>query len=147
MNNLHSQECVVEKVSGIDEAVRTLIHFANGKKKFLFTGEIGAGKTTFIQSFCNHFEVREHVTSPTFSLVNEYSYTDRNNEEQLIYHMDLYRLKTLQEALDIGIEEYLYGKNYCLIEWPKLIEPIIPEDVVRINIEILEDSSRKILFL
>jgi tRNA threonylcarbamoyladenosine biosynthesis protein TsaE len=68
-------------------------------------------------------------------------------EEQYIYHLDLYRLKKIEEALDIGIEEYLYSGRYCLIEWPELIEPLLPEETVRINIEIIEDSARKILFL
>mgnify|MGYP000377087574 CR=1 FL=1 len=140
-------ELNISKTDQLPAVVQELLSYANGKTKLLFTGEIGAGKTTFIQSFCNHFGVREHVTSPTFSLINEYSFKDEKGQEQFIYHLDLYRLKNVQEAIDIGIEEYLYSDYYCLIEWPELIESLLPEEVVRINIEILEDSSRNIIFL
>lgn len=143
----NSKEVIAKELEELNSCVIELLNYANGKTKFLFTGEIGAGKTTFIQAFCRHFGVREHVTSPTFSLINEYSYEDEKGSEQLMYHFDLYRLKTVQEAQDIGIEEYIYSNYYCLIEWPELIESILPEEVVRINIEIQEDSSRKILFL
>lgn len=127
--------------------VEKLLAFANGRKKIFFIGEIGAGKTTFIQAFCRHFQVNENVTSPTFSLINEYTYLDENQKEQLIHHIDLYRLENQQEALDIGIEDYLYDGDYCLIEWPDLVENLLSEEVVIIKIEILNDSSRKILFL
>ena len=140
-------EIIVQDISELKSVVQKLLDFAKGRKKMLFTGEIGAGKTTFIKEFCKHFNVNENVTSPTFSLINEYSFEDKNGQEQLIHHLDLYRLKNAEEALDIGIEEYLYDENYCLIEWPELIENILPEQVVRINFEITEDSTRKILFL
>ena len=91
--------------------------------------------------------MRENVTSPTFSLVNEYTYADAEGNERLFRHLDLYRLKSIEEALDIGIEDYLYDGQYCFIEWPEIIEPILPDDAVRINLSILRDSSRKILIL
>lgn len=140
-------ELIVKDISELKSVVKQLLDFADGRKKMLFKGEIGAGKTTFIKEFCAHFNVNEHVTSPTFSLVNEYSYTDENGKECLIHHLDLYRLKNAQEALDIGIEDYLYDDFYCLIEWPELIENLLPERVVRINLERKEDSTGKILFL
>ena len=131
----------------LPKVVLQVLDYAQGKKKLLFTGEIGAGKTTFIKALCAHFKVQEYVTSPTFSLINEYAFENENGKEALIYHLDLYRLKNIQEALDIGIEDYLYDENYCFIEWPELIEPILPEGVVRINISLLNDSKRKMLLL
>jgi tRNA threonylcarbamoyladenosine biosynthesis protein TsaE len=140
-------ELTIHSPEELDKAVTALLDFAGGRKLMAFSGEIGAGKTTFIQAFCRHFQVRENVASPSFSLINEYTYRDAiTGEEQYIYHLDLYRLKKIEEALDIGIEEYLYSGRYCLIEWPELIEPLLPEETVRINIEIIEDSARKILF-
>ena len=141
-------ELIVESLDGLKDAVKALLEFAGGRKKMTFSGEIGAGKTTFIKMFCQYFEVTQEVVSPTFSLINEYTFTDRkNNTKQLIHHIDLYRLKNLDEAIDIGIEDYLYDDHYCLIEWPEIINPILPEQHVKINFEILDNSSRKIIFL
>lgn len=139
-------ELIIKDLDELELAVAKLLDFANGRKKILFTGEIGAGKTTFIKYFCQHFQVQEHVTSPTFSLINEYEY-EENAQIKLIHHLDLYRLKSAQEALDIGIEDYLFDEDYCLIEWPEIIESLLPDDVVRINIELQPDSSRKMLIL
>jgi len=141
-------ELIIKSLEELPAAVQALLQYAGNRKTLLFIGEIGAGKTTFIQQFCKHFQVQEYVTSPTYSIINEYSYKDADtNQEKLLYHMDLYRLKNEQEALDIGIEEYLDDDNYCLIEWPELINALLPEDTVKIKIEIIEDSYRKILFL
>ena len=141
-------------VDEIDIAVLEVLAFAepaspNGRRRkiMIFKGEIGAGKTTFIKSLCEELGVEEKVTSPTFSLVNQYSYLDKEGREQFIYHLDLYRLKSKQEALDIGIEEILDEDTYCFIEWPELIEDLLPDNIVKISIEIVDDSSRKILFL
>ena len=140
-------ELIIQKIEELGQAVQALLKFANGRKKMVFYGEIGAGKTTFIQALCRHFSITDPVTSPTFSLVNEYSYETSEQKEGLVYHLDLYRLKNLQEALDIGIEDYLYDQHYCLIEWPEIIESLLPPEVVRIKIELTSDSKRKILFL
>lgn len=138
----------ISTVQELDKVVKALLIFANGRKKMVFIGEIGAGKTTLIKAFCHHFKVEDPVTSPTFSLVNEYYYPQPETRQPgVIYHLDLYRLKNLEEAQDIGIEEYLDHDDYCLIEWPEIIAPLLPNDVVRIKIEIKADSSRKILFL
>jgi len=134
-------------LSGIDEQVRKLFDFLGERRKIVFRGEIGAGKTTIIQAFCRHLGVQQPVTSPTFSLANEYHYLDPDGQVRYVYHLDLYRLKRLEEALDIGIEEYLDNECYCLIEWPELIEEILPDDTVRINISIVDDSTRKMLIL
>lgn len=140
-------EIIVNSEQELEAVVNQLLDFAGDRKILAFTGEIGVGKTTFIKSFCRHFNVNEQVTSPTFSLINEYSYQKGNGTEDLIYHMDLYRLESIEEALHIGIEDYLFKNSFCLIEWPEIIEDILPEDTVRINITIESDSSRKLVFL
>ncbi|MCB0631101.1 MAG: tRNA (adenosine(37)-N6)-threonylcarbamoyltransferase complex ATPase subunit type 1 TsaE [Lewinella sp.] len=132
----------------LDAAVQSLLAYAQKRRIMAFCGEIGAGKTTFIQSFCQHLGVKEPVTSPTFSLVNEYGYDPVDGgTPSSVYHMDLYRLKDMEEALDFGIEEYLDSGAYCLIEWPELVESLLPEDTVWINIRIVDDSTRKMLIL
>lgn len=140
-------EIFLHTISDLDQVASQLLDFARDRHKMAFYGEIGAGKTTFIQAICKQLGVREAVVSPTFALVNEYSFVDNLQKEQLVYHLDLYRLKNLQEALDIGVEDMLYDRHYCFIEWPELIEVLLPEEVVRIKIEALNNSIRKIVFL
>ena len=104
-----------------------------------FVGDLGSGKTTLIQSICRLLGVEDNIASPTFSIVNEYSSTGGP-----IYHIDLYRLKDIQEAMDIGIEEYLYGNGICFIEWPQIILDICPYPHIRIEIENLGKFTRTI---
>ena len=113
----------------------------NPSKVLLFNGEMGAGKTTLIKKLCENLGVNEPTSSPTFSLVNEY-YTTNN---QYIYHFDCYRLKTEIEALDMGIDEYLYSGYWCFIEWAEKITNLIPEQHSVITIEILADGNRKLV--
>jgi len=136
-------EFTIQKATDLEQAARQLLHFAGARRKFAFFGEIGAGKTTFIQAICGQLGVQEAVVSPTFALVNEYT----SPTEDTIYHLDLYRLKNMQEALDIGIEDMLYDAHYCFIEWPELIEELLPEDTVRIKLSFVADSTRKVVFL
>lgn len=140
-------EIIVQQLNELNQAASQLLSFAADRRKMAFYGDIGAGKTTFIQAICKVLGVRENVVSPTFALVNEYSYWNELGQEQIMYHLDLYRLKNIQEALDIGIEEMLYDENYCFIEWPELIENLLSTDVVRIKMEALNHSTRKIVFL
>ena len=141
-------EIIIHDIEALDKAVNALFHFSKNKKKWLFYGEIGAGKTTFIQSICQRLGVNEKVVSPTFSLVNEYTFMDSSTQkEHYVHHLDLYRLKDTQEAMDIGIEDMLYDKDYCFIEWAEIIEPILPEEVVKIYIEIFENSKRRFKFV
>ncbi len=133
-------------VSELPKAVEWVLAQANGRKKIMLYGSMGAGKTTFTRAFCAHLGVKEGAKSPTFSLVNEYEYEEKGIKK-LIRHLDLYRLKNLEEALDIGIEDFLYDDAYCLIEWANIIEPILPEDVLSLKIEILENFVRKIVIL
>jgi tRNA threonylcarbamoyladenosine biosynthesis protein TsaE len=126
--------------------VKQLLTLAAGKKIFLFNGEIGAGKTTLIKQLCSYLGSIDEISSPTYSIVNEYEYNGPLGNG-LIYHLDLYRLNDIEEALHIGIEEYLDSGNYCLIEWPELIEALIDPSAVRIKIDIQPDSDRKISIL
>ncbi len=140
------KEFLVEDIEDWEAAVKELFDYSGVKKKIAFSGEIGAGKTTFIQAICRYLGVQENVTSPTFSLVNEYQSIHDQNKP--IYHLDLYRLNNMEEAINIGIEEFLYSPSYCFIEWPEIITPLLEdEEVVRIQIEIVKDSTRKVLFL
>ena len=148
-------ELFVEDPGALDRAAEHLLAFAGGRRIFAFTGEMGSGKTAFIQAFCRRLGLEQEVTSPTFSLVNEYSCSlpeapgagPVSAGEVRIYHLDLYRLDDLEDALDLGITEFLESGAYCLIEWPELIEGLLPEDTVRIYLEIVGNSTRKILFL
>lgn len=121
------------------KAVQFLQAHLQNQKIFLFYGEMGAGKTTFIKAFCAALGVEDTVSSPTFSIVNEYL-----SPKGKIYHFDCYRLKNQTEALDFGIEEYLYSGNYCLIEWPEKIPDLLPENYLRISIEVQPDQQRKL---
>lgn len=138
-------ELIINQLKELEKAAKILLSFAGNRKKWCFYGDLGAGKTTFIKVICQQLNVEDSVTSPTYSLVNEYSYMDAKiaiiNQ---LYHLDLYRLQQIEEALDIGIEEYLYNDSYCFIEWAQIIEPILPTEAVTIRIEMLEDGRRKI---
>ncbi|MFK7050363.1 MULTISPECIES: tRNA (adenosine(37)-N6)-threonylcarbamoyltransferase complex ATPase subunit type 1 TsaE [Flavobacterium] len=120
------------------EEIANQVLATNPEKVILFNGEMGAGKTTFIKTLCKVLGVKEATSSPTFSLVNEYE--TENNET--IYHFDVYRLKSQAEALDMGIEEYLYSGNWCFIEWAEKIPDLIPEKHTIITISVLENEKR-----
>lgn len=125
----------------LDEIACWLIKNSAGKKLWLFTGEMGAGKTTLIKKIVKHLGFDGESNSPTFSIVNEYQ-----NEKRTIFHMDLFRLNNIEEAMEIGIESYLNSGNICLIEWPQIIMPLIEEEVVLdMNIEYAENDCRKIM--
>jgi len=140
-------EFIIKTPEELPALVEQLLKFAGDRKKFFLIGDLGAGKTTFTKAICEKFEVKEMVSSPTYSLINEYAFDDENGKEKLINHIDLYRLKDLDEAINIGIEDYLFNDDYCFIEWPEIVKPIAPENVITIQFELLSDSSRKILFL
>ena len=110
-------------------------------KNIVFKGEMGAGKTTLIKSLCKSFGVHAQITSPTFSLINEYSSKDKS-----IYHMDLFRIKSIEEASNFGIEEYIYSNSFCFIEWGEIIFNIIPKEHHEINIYKIDELTRKISF-
>jgi tRNA threonylcarbamoyladenosine biosynthesis protein TsaE len=137
MKNCYEEIYVIDNIQTIAD---NLISFFQPYKIFAFYGTLGAGKTTFIAALCQSLGSRNTVTSPTFSLVNEY-----DSEKGSIYHFDLYRLNTMEEALDIGLEEYIYSKHYCFIEWPQKITEILPKrEVVHCEISYLSLIERKI---
>jgi tRNA threonylcarbamoyladenosine biosynthesis protein TsaE len=125
------------------ENVAQKIIAQNPNKVILFNGEMGVGKTTLIKKLCSILGVESATSSPTFSLVNEYQTTTN----QIIYHFDCYRLKSEIEALDMGIDEYLYSGNWCFIEWSEKIETLIPEVRTIINIETLANGNRKLIII
>ena len=105
-----------------------------------FYGKMGAGKTTFIKALCEELGVEDVITSPTFAIVNEYSLPS----QEALYHFDFYRIKKLEEVYDMGYEDYFYSGNLCLIEWPELIEELLPENALRVTIEEQPDGTRTI---
>lgn len=134
-------EIKINSLADIDEAARTFINNMGDARVFAFYGSMGAGKTTFIKAICRCMGVEDVITSPTFSIVNEYSASERT-----IYHFDFYRIKKLEEVYDMGYEEYFYSGNTCFLEWPELIEDILPDDAVRVKIECADDETRTVRF-
>ena len=122
---------------GKETEVDELLRLYPNKRVFAFEGNLGAGKTTFIRQLCKRMDTDDVVNSPTFAIINVYDTKDGN-----IYHFDCYRLKKLEEALDFGAEEYLYSGQYCFIEWPHIISPILPEDTIWVSIEVQDDGRR-----
>lgn len=129
---IQTEEIRYSELSELNKVAEKIIKFADNVKVWAFEGEMGAGKTTLIKEICRVLQVEDNVTSPTFSLVNEYYSTLGNT----IYHFDFYRLKDESEALDFGVEEYLYSGNYCFLEWPSKVPSHLPEDIININITI-----------
>ena len=130
-----------EKVTSTAElknvAANLIKQFPN-HRVFALYGKMGAGKTTFIQAICSALGSDDVVTSPTFAIINEYSTKDLSS----VFHFDFYRIEDLEEAYDLGYEDYIYSGNYCFIEWPEMIEPLLPENIVEVKIEVQEDESR-----
>lgn len=130
------------EVNGTEElasASRQILDFAGKEKIFLLYGEMGAGKTTLINSLCAFLGTDDKTSSPTFSIVNEY-----NLQKGSIFHFDFYRLKNQTEAFDFGYEDYFYSGNYCFIEWPEKIPDLWPDSFVKINISVTDDHKRVI---
>jgi len=122
---------IVNQLLDLEFVVTEMLALAKHANIFAFYGAMGAGKTTLIKQFCKQLGVRDEVNSPTFSIVNEYVTMDNDS----IYHFDFYRIRTPEEAFDIGYENYFYGQNLCLIEWPEKIEQLLPNNYVKVNIE------------
>ena len=130
----------IENLESIHEAARAFVAAMGGAHVFAFYGAMGAGKTTFIKAVCEELGVEDVITSPTFAIVNEYE----AGNGQPIYHFDFYRIKRLEEAYDIGCDDYFYSGHLCFIEWPELIEDILPENTVKVIIEENEDGTRTV---
>ena len=128
-----------ESLDDLEQLSDEILMTCTKSQIFTFEGQLGAGKTTLIKSLCQYLGYTDEVTSPTFSLVNEYQ-----TPSSMIYHMDLYRLNSENELLDIGLEEYLDGDAFCFIEWPQIAENLIVQSHYKIKILLNEDLSRKI---
>lgn len=135
-------EIKIDNLENIHLAAKEFVANMGTSKVFAFYGKMGAGKTTFIKAVCEYLGVEDVITSPTFAIVNEYR---ANNGEQ-IYHFDFYRIKKLEEVYDMGYEDYFYSGAPCFIEWPELIEELLPEDAVKVTIAEQEDGSRSVSF-
>ena len=124
----------------IESAAENLLDETGIYKVFAFHGEMGAGKTTFIHALCQAMGVEDIVSSPTFSIINEY----KTKQRQTIYHMDLYRIKDENEAINAGVEDCLYSGNICLVEWPDKATGILPDDTLHLYITSIADNTRKL---
>lgn len=131
---------IIDTLENIRQAAQEFISRMNGEKVFAFYGSMGAGKTTFIKAICEELGVEDVITSPTFAIVNEY--TSEKLTEKSIYHFDFYRIKKIEEVYDMGYEDYFYSGCLCLIEWPELVEELLPDDAVRVTITEQADGSR-----
>lgn len=136
-------EITIKKLENMPEAAQEFVRAMDQNTVFAFYGKMGAGKTTFIKAVCEALGVTDVVNSPTFSIVNEYR-ADTTGE--LIYHFDFYRIKKLEEVYDMGYEDYFYSGAVCFIEWPELIEDLLPGDAIRVDIVEQEDGSRLVKF-
>ena len=130
---------VIPNTEGLREAAQQFVDAMGERRVFAFYGKMGAGKTTFIKAICETLGVEDVVTSPTFAIVNEYK-----APQGAVYHFDFYRIKNLREAYDIGCEEYFYSGSPCFVEWPELVEELLPEDTVKVQIEVREDGAREV---
>ena len=129
---------VINDIGQIGIAARDFLRQTDGYRVFAFYGVMGAGKTTFIKALCEELGVTERVASPTFAILNEY----RDREGASLYHFDFYRINKLEEAFDFGYEDYFYSGCRCFIEWPELVEEVLPEGTLRISIRETDDGAR-----
>jgi len=131
-------EIIIKDKKHLHTAARQLLKHSGENKIFAFYGSMGAGKTTIIKAICEHLGAVDIISSPTFTLVNEY----RTSGGKTLFHIDFYRIKKLEEVFDFGIEEYLTGDSYCFMEWPELIEGILPPETVKVRIYVDESEQR-----
>ena len=134
-------EITISNLDNIRESAREFINNIGSHKVFAFYGKMGAGKTTFIKAICEELGVDDVITSPTFAIINEYS-----GKDETIYHFDFYRIKKLEEVYDMGYEDYFYSGAICFIEWPELIEELLPLDAVKVTLSENSDGTRSVRF-
>lgn len=136
-------EIKINSLADINEAAKTFVENMGDGKVFAFYGKMGAGKTTFVKAICECLGVEDVITSPTFAIVNEYTSATTGDA---IYHFDFYRIKKLEEVYDMGYEDYFYSGSLCFLEWPELIEDLLPEDATKVTIEETADGARVVKF-
>ena len=136
-------EIKINSLTDINEAAKQFIENMGDGKVFAFYGKMGAGKTTFIKAVCEELGVDDVITSPTFAIVNEYQSATTGDS---IYHFDFYRIKKLEEVYDMGYEDYFYSGSLCFLEWPELIDDLLPEDATKVTIEATEEGGRIVKF-
>jgi tRNA threonylcarbamoyladenosine biosynthesis protein TsaE len=139
-------EIIIKDMQHIAEAAQEFVNIIGDRRVFAFYGHMGAGKTTFVKAICEQLGVQDVITSPTFAIVNEYTVGSWplaiSSQPTAIYHFDFYRIKKLEEVYDMGYEDYFYSGALCFIEWPELIEELLPDDAVKVSISEQEDGSR-----
>ena len=134
------------KITGLEDypqAAREFIGQMQGARIFAFYGKMGSGKTTLIKSICEELGVEDSINSPTFAIVNEYE----DREQRTIFHFDFYRIKSLEEVYNMGYEEYVYSEAICFMEWPELIEELLPEETTKVYIEENSEGEREVRIL
>ena len=135
-------EIIIQNIDGIQTAAQKFIAQMGDSRIFAFYGSMGAGKTTFVKALCEAMGVTDTVNSPTFAIVNEYD----TPSGCPIYHFDFYRIKRLAEVYDMGYEDYFYSRGLCFIEWPELIEELLPEETIKVTIKERADGSRVVSY-
>lgn len=133
-------EFILKSETQIQTHLPEIMDFADGRKVWLFVGEMGAGKTTSIKNICQAIEVEDAVSSPTFSIVNEYF----SAQHGTVYHFDCFRIKSDDEAQGLGLEDYFYSGYHCLVEWPDKVEAFIPDEFLLLQFEKIDEQTRKL---
>ena len=133
------KEIVIDSLNELKDVAEAVIERLDGRNVVALYGPMGAGKTTLISAIMEHLGSTDNVSSPTFALVNQYNTAN----EQPVYHFDFYRINRIEEAFDMGYEEYFYSGDLCLVEWPELVEQLLPEEAMVVKIEILSPTERK----
>jgi tRNA threonylcarbamoyladenosine biosynthesis protein TsaE len=134
---------VIKNLESIGEAAKEFTQQKGNRTVFAFRGKMGAGKTTFIKAICEILGVSDTINSPSFAIINEYG---SSTTGETIYHFDFYRINSIQEAVNIGAEDYFNSGSLCFIEWPEKVEPLLPDDTVWVDIVEQEDGSRTVDF-
>jgi tRNA threonylcarbamoyladenosine biosynthesis protein TsaE len=133
-------EIIISNLRHLDDCAKIFLSLTSGSKIFAFSGVMGAGKTTIIKAICEALEAKDIVTSPTFTIVNEYKTLSGDS----IFHIDFFRIKNMEEVFDFGLEEYFESGSYCFMEWPEIVEEILPPDTLMVKI-LVDDKEQRIL--
>jgi tRNA threonylcarbamoyladenosine biosynthesis protein TsaE len=136
------RQIIIPTLNDMEAVALDFLKAIEKKRLVAFYGEMGAGKTTFIKAICTQLQVTDGVTSPTFSIINEY----HSASDYKVFHFDFYRIKDLEEVYNLGYEDYFYSDDYCFIEWPELVEELLPEHILKVYLTVAPDGSRTLSF-